>query len=390
MVFNSPHRRGLYALTVVWAVALIGCQQDTRLTLHEFMAIEEGVTLDPDSDPTTQPAEPELVPWGPTPYLLGPGDVLNVNVAGLEALGLPGAYTIRINDQGQAVLPTVGAIVLSDLTPTEAEEKIRAAYSPQYITDTEVSIDIVDYGTIDVIVMGAVRMPATVEIRRDTASILRAVLAAGGPTEVAHGQVTLIPARAPDSPVELDLEKRADLVRAAQTGVIQSSDIVMVGRRHNELVYVQGLVNMPGPVPVPQGTHISVLQAIGAAGGTLREFAPREATLMRRQENGEHIRVQLDLAGMLAGLDPDIALAPGDILTIPHTPTTRLEEFLARTFVLRWGLDTTFNPWTYYYMKKDREIRAGLGDSGFYSTFGRQLSTMDLTPLYPTPAPGVP
>jgi hypothetical protein len=137
---------------------------------------------------------------------------------------------------------------------------------------------------------------------------------------------------------------------------------------------------------MPRGASISVSQAIAAAGGTLHAFSPKEATLMRRQSDGGLIRAKLELDRIMQGEDPDVLLAAGDILIVPHTFETRLEEFLARAFVFRFGMDTTYNPWTYYYFKKDRESREDFGGTGgFFSTFGRQLTSELPALLEPVP-----
>jgi hypothetical protein len=176
------------------------------------------------------------------------------------------------------------------------------------------------------------------------------------------------------------------LIRAAQIGRLQQSDVVIVERRKNDFVYVQGLVNAPGPVPLGPDDNLTAMQAIASGGGSLLAFSPKEATLYRTKKGGEILRVKLDLARMRAGEDPDIMLEPGDILNLPHTVETRVEEFLAKAFIFRFGLDTTFNPWTHYYFKKDREVRQGQ-DNGFFGTFGRSLITQDLTPLWTSSSP---
>jgi len=383
-------------LVVLWTGVHAGCQPDTRMSVGTFLAMEAAAGRLDQADPTpptsTQPAETVLDPWHPGPYKIGPGDVITVNVAGLEAVGLPGEYTLRVNEAGQIGLPSIGRIPVGGMILDEVEETIKSAYAPRFIKETQVTAEITAYRPIDLIVLGEVRTPAPIELRRDRSSILQAILASGGPTEFADGRVTLIPARAPDQVVSLDLNKREDLVRAAKAGAIQDSDVLIVERRSADVVYVQGLVQGPGPVPMPKGTTMSVLQAICAAGGTLLEFCPTEATLMRRRPNGELVRVKLELDRIKAGQDPDIALAAGDMLVVPHNASTRFEEFLARAFIFRFGLDTTFSPWTHYYFQKDRESREqfGGGGEGFFGTFGRQLSTMDLTPLLTTPAQGRP
>jgi len=384
---------GLWGTAAIVAVCMAGsaCQPDTRMSMEQFLAMQqqqqetgapgfpsvEGLTTQPTSMPASQPA---LEPWATGPYRVGPGDVLTIAISGLDKLGLPASCTPRVTEKGEVILPSVGAVPVDGMTLDEVEAAILAKYSPQYIKDTQVSAQIIEYKPISVMVFGDIFRSSlggdqqSIELRRNKASVLQAMLVAGGPIDFG-GRVTLIPARYPDQTVTFELGRREDLVRAARIGSIQDDDILIVDGRPNNVVYVQGLVNSPGPIPMARSATLSVLQAIGAAGGTLLAFEPREATLMRRKPDGELTRVKVDLDRIKLGKTPDIALAAGDVLIVPHNVATRVEEYIARAFTLRigTGVETTYNPWTEYYMKRSNEI-SGNGNGGFFSSFYSQLT----------------
>jgi len=383
----------LAGLTVL--TAAVACN-DTRMSVEQFLAQEEQAAFASTQPAATQPSDKPAAtePLTVGRYRLRPDDVLNVTVAGLEAAGLPNVFTARVNRRGELTLPSVGRVSVGGLAVDEAEEAIQSQYAPNIIREAQVSIEIATYGTLCVNVVGDVRMAANVqfqavEMRRDRTSVLGAVMAAGGPVEFG-GRVTLIPARDPDQAFVYDLANRADLIRAARTGVVQEGDLLIVDSRPNDAVYVQGLVNAPGPIPMPRNKSLSVLQAISTAGGTMHAFQPSEATLMRRKPNGEHTRVKLRLDKMLDGTAPDIALAAGDMLIVPHNAATRFEEFLAKSFQVRLctGIETTYNPWTLYYIRKDDTV-----GGGFFDSLGAQLTNQisNLGVITPTPAaPGRP
>jgi len=51
---------------------------------------------------------------------------------------------------------------------------------------------------------------------------------------------------------------------------------------------------------------------------------------------------------------------------MPHNTATRIEEYIARYFQPRIGvgIDTTYNPWTLYYLQKNAEMTdQGIFDS---------------------------
>ncbi len=371
------------------AVCVCGCVKDTRLSVEEFLALEQGRSLVPTTQPAaTRPAEPPPTPWLEGPYRVGSDDILTVNISGLDAVGLPPAYTVRVSNEGKVTLPSIGAVLVGGMTLDEIEAEVQRLYSPKYIKNTQVTVQLTAAKVMPVVVLGDVPQPSTVELRRDRMSVLHAMMAAGGPAEF-EGRVTVVPSSAPDRPVTYDLSRAHDLAEAAKLGSVGESDLLIVDRRPSDAVFVFGLVNIPGPQPLPRAATLSAMQAIGAAGGPILAFEPKEATLVRRRPDGQVIRVRLDLSRMMQGQDPDITLAAGDLLLVPHTSDTRFEEWVARNFVFRFGADTTFNPWGYYYFRKSDETQRATqgGNQGWLQTVGSQILSTGVFNPYTPPAP---
>lgn len=348
-------------------IAQTGCQSDTRMSVREFLETEPMPLV-----ASSQPAGVTVEPWAPGPYRVGPGDTLSITVAGLEAISPTGGPppTYRINEKGQVVLPSVGAVTVGGMTLDEVEETIQAHYSPKYIKETQVTAQVATYKLINALVVGdTYRFSSSgsqiVELRRDRTSIIQAILASGGASDPG-GRVTHVPAKNPAQQITYDPNNQADLARMARVGMIEEGDLIIVDTRPNDAVYIQGLVNNPGPIPVSRTTRLSVLQAIGAAGGTRHEFEPREATLLRRRTDGSLARVKINLDHLKDGTDPDLLLAAGDVLILPHNTATRIEEYINKTFQPRIGvgIDTMYNPWTLYYLQKNAEMtNQGIFDS---------------------------
>lgn len=360
----------------------LGCQPDTRISLQEFIETEPVPLV-----ASSRPAGVTIQPWAPGPYRVGPGDLLGITIAGLEVApagaGPGAAPTYRVNDKGEITLPSVGAIMVGGKTLDELEAIIQAAYSPKYIKETQVTALVVEYRLTNVIVVGDTFRFSTsgsqiVELRRDRTSILQAMLAAGGASEFG-GRVTHIPAKNPGQITVYELNNQEHLARAARIGTVDEGDLVIIDSRANDSIYVYGLVNSPGAIPIGRAAMLSVMQAIGAAGGTRHEFEPREATLMRRRGDGSLARVKINLDRIKQGTDPDLALAAGDVLVLPHNTATRIEEYIAKAFQPRIGagIETTYNPWTLYYLRKNNEYLMG------YNTTASQLT--GISPFTPAP-----
>jgi protein involved in polysaccharide export with SLBB domain len=109
------------------------------------------------------------------------------------------------------------------------------------------------------------------------------------------------------------------------------------------IIFVGGLVNAPQPQHYPAGVNVTVLQSLVGAGGLRMDLFPREATLIRRMPDGSDAHVRLDLLRIQSGQDPNIELAAGDVLWVPHTIETRIEEFLNRNVFLRGGAVVTYD-----------------------------------------------
>ena len=360
------------ALGALGMFLCLGCQQDTRMSLQQFIETEPVPLV-----ASSQPAGVTIAPWAPGPYRVGPEDVLSIKIAGLEPTGATAEAvpTYRVTEKGELNLPSVGGIVVNGMTLDQVETTIQAAYSPKYIKETQVTAQVVSYKLINVIVVGDTFRFSTsgsqiVELRRDRSSVIQAILASGGASEFG-GRVTHIPAKAPGQVTIYEMNNQEHLARAARIGSVEEGDLLIVDSRANDSIYVYGLVNSPGAIPVGRAAVLSVMQAIGAAGGTRHEFEPREATLMRRRSDGSLARVKINLDRVKQGIDPDLALAAGDVLVLPHNTATRIEEYIARYFQPRIGvgIDTTYNPWTLYYLQKNAEMT----DQGIFDSIAGQI-----------------
>jgi hypothetical protein len=107
------------------------------------------------------------------------------------------------------------------------------------------------------------------------------------------------------------------------------------------VVFVGGLVMAPRPQPYPQGVKITVLQALAASGGLRTDVTPLEGTLIRRMPDGRDVQVKLDWDRITTGKDPNITLAAGDVLWVPHTLSTRAEDWINRNVFFRVGYTAT-------------------------------------------------
>jgi protein involved in polysaccharide export with SLBB domain len=330
------------ALAGATLVASAGCSEH-RISLQEFIAMQQAEPLSPA---TTQPAplqeqEVSLLDHELGPYTVGAGDVLTVVVSGLDqAASLP-SLQVRVDRNGEIQLPQAGALKVAGLELEDVEDMIHDAYVPKYLRDAVVNVTVVSPETTNVLVTGAVTLPGLVKLRRTERNALYALIMAGGFTELASGEMTLRRIRRPGEEVTLNLTEPEQLRAALALAPLEHGDIIRVRAATPNTVFVGGLVMAPHPQSYPPGTQVNVLQAIAAAGGLRTDVTPREGTLIRRV-SGRDVQVKLDLDRISSGRDPNLVLASGDVLWVPDTIETRIQDWMNRNLFIRAGASATY------------------------------------------------
>jgi polysaccharide export outer membrane protein len=247
------------------------------------------------------PAAPE--------YRVGPGDVLEVTVAGRPDLSrLP-----TVQPSGTIFLPRAGEVEVAGATTDEIATRVAPLLAADDLEAPEVGVRLREYHSQFVWVYGEVIHPGRKPLREGT-RLVDALLDAGGLTPRSSGDVTVerkegtfddgsrtlivrLGGREP-SPEEL-----ADLSR-----YLRSGDVVVVATQH--WVTVSGEVSRPGRYPLDEGLTLSGL--IEAAGG-LTPFGSERVTLTHSEPRGEE---EVDLGAVRDGKEVDPVLSPGDHVTV--------------------------------------------------------------------------
>jgi protein involved in polysaccharide export with SLBB domain len=380
-LFRTRTRRA-WLSPVVLALLPAGCS-DSRITLTELQRLEaEAATVEPVGVSGSELALSEL-----RPYALGVGDVLSVTLTGLSAPYVDTIVRARVHDDGFVTLPVVGRVKVGGLSYQAAERGVYDAFVPAYSKDLAVYIQLDQSETTTVVVVGAGGTTGPVTLRSNERNVLYAVAGAGGFGPAGSGIVSVRPIRPDQEPTRFDLRDVNDLRRALIAPPLRSGDMIILEPADTNAVFVTGLVNLPGPVSVAPNGQISLMRTIASTGGTREFLDPKEATLWRRLPSGEQVRVKLDLGKVRAGEEPDIALLPGDILDIPHTPETLLTDWFVQNVRLgTFSVGVRYDPLQQY--NTNRAISRSAGENGFLGAFTDtlRLGIPNLV-LPPVPAP---
>lgn len=407
MVVGTPHvginrntrlacwTRRCFTLVVLGGF-MAGCENPDRISMIEYQEMEASLREQAAEDDLEQLNPQQITLADHKPYRVQVGDEMTVTMVGLQAdQYAPVEIVVRVhpNDLDQAPqisLPVVGVISLSDgadaMTLGQVEQAVLAAHR-DLIGQNEMAVhaNLVGSKETTVLVFGAAATPGMIRLRQDERNPLYAVAAAGGFQGISSGIVRVKSAQPQLGEVVYDFNDINDIRRALIAPPLDTGDTVVVEAAEESAIYVTGLIQRPGPILVPPHSQLSVRRAIAAAGGIREYIQVAEATLTRRMNDGEQVMVKLELGKMLAGREPDVALVPGDVLHIPNTVETMLQEWAVRNIVIGpFSIGMRYDPLAQY--NAERALRqdnnVSLGDA-IRSSLGSTIPQVVVPPVVP-------
>jgi len=375
-MLNYKHRGNyvtLVGINMFLGFCLTGCS-DHRISLAEFLQIQQEIE---SAKATTQPADVQmeictLVDSHLEPYKVGPSDVLNILLTRLDQEAPFPPVQVRVDRNGEIDLPVVGKIKVTNMELEDVEDAIQTAYIPKVYRDASVHVTLIEPKTTEVLVTGAATLPGLVQLNRTDRDLLHAIVGAGGISQMASGTITLRRLREPGVEVTFDLTDPEELKKALAQKPLENGDIVNVHAATPNMIFVGGLVNAPQPQVYPPGTNITILQALAASAGLRTDVFPKEATLIRRMPDGQEVHVKLDLDRITQSKDPNITLAAGDILWVPDTIETRVQDWINRNIFIRGGFSANVNynvRGIEFMNRQDQQSRVNAGGGGLQDTF---------------------
>ncbi|MBN1567872.1 MAG: polysaccharide biosynthesis/export family protein [Acidobacteria bacterium] len=268
-------------------------------------------------------------------YLLGPGDVVEVTVFGIEELK---GKQLTLDSEGRISLPFINVVQLMGLTSRESEVKISALYEASVMKNPQVAISVKEYRSQFINVLGAVLKPGTYQLTRrsflvdalamaggllaekaeSTAFVNRAALTNSTPAEITAG---VTPER-----IEVDLIQLLEKGDISLNVPIYAGDVITVPERVERFYYVLGDVNRGGAFEFKKGERITLSQALASAGGLLNTAKTSKAAIMRQQSDGSSQQIPVDVKKVLRGQSPDIELAQNDVVFVPGSTTRTISK----------------------------------------------------------------
>ena len=237
-------------------------------------------------------------------YVIGEGDVLNINVYENEDL----STTVRVSADSTIRVPLVGEISVKDLTVSQVSGKIEKLFADGYLVNPQVDVFISEHRSKKAIILGQVKNPGQYELR-GRITFLEFVSKAGGLTEKAGSRATIKRINKnskDDAQIVLDLEKLIKQGDASLNIIIQDNDSIYISQA--KTYYVSGEVNKPNSYKFEQ--ELTVIKAITMAGG-FSKIAAKNKVQIIRIVNGEKRIFQ--------NVNMDEPVLPEDVIVVPES-----------------------------------------------------------------------
>jgi len=246
-------------------------------------------------------------------YVVGPGDTLHVVV--FDEPGLE--QRIAVSDSGLVHLFLVGDMRVAGLSADQVARSYENLLRGHYLVHPVANVTIDQSATMQVSVLGEVRNPGTFEIGT-ARNVLDIISLAGGLNDDADRRLTIKHRGTKADATEVFLPNNANDA-IAQSVLVYPGDTVIVPKAG--LVYVLGDVGRPGGYYMQRDSSLSVLQALGMAGGLLPNAAAPSSRIVRKDPNAPngYTQIPLELRAIQRGKQKDIALQADDVIYVPFS-----------------------------------------------------------------------
>jgi len=346
---NHRSSRTAIALGAALVVVTGGCAARSRVVADrgrpEAGAFAQ-VTDEQDVARLKELADARVEKRSDADYRIGPDDLIEVRIPDLTEVAvareseassrgvgfLPAvAQTpvfrdgLRVDAAGNITLPLIGSVHAEGETASGLEKRIADELRAKGILRApQVSVQLVEYRSRVVAVVGSVERPGLYPLTRPGATVSDMIWAAGGPTKDSGRLVEFAPVgageRSSDSePVRIDM---VSMLHANGSGdrtldpPVRPGDVITLSPAGS--VLVDGWVARPGSYPVTRGLTLS--GAVAAAGGDVFAANRHRATLSRLDGPAARKPMVVDLEAIAAGETADIPMTDGDVVHVPASP----------------------------------------------------------------------
>lgn len=251
------------------------------------------------------------VPEDFSKVLLGPGFLLTLQVYNAPEMSL----NLRIDDSGAVTIPLAGSVHIGGQTVAAAEKTIAGVLeSNELFKNPQVSLNIVQYASGSVNVLGEVQSPGRIPILapRNLADILAL---AGGETQTAGEDIEIKQMVNGQEQSEHVSYAQGSSTEALRDLMISPGTTVYVHK--GGIIYVLGSVSRPGGYLMINGGTLDVMQALALAQGTNPTAAVGSIRIVRKNADGTIAEMHVPYKQIAGGKVKAAILEHDDIVYVP-------------------------------------------------------------------------
>jgi polysaccharide export outer membrane protein len=286
----------------------------------------------------TNQLDPVLLQPQSSPFILGPGDQLDIEITGNAA----SRSTVVVGMDGKIYFSLLPGVDVMGMTLEQARERLESELS-QFVIHSKVSLSLRLVASKHVWLVGRIARPGIYPLTGPT-TLLEALAMAGGT------------ATAPSSVSEVDLSDLrhsfvmrqgkvlpvnfSSLLREgdmSQNIYLQPDDFVFIPSSLSQEVYVLGSVRTPSAVPYAD--PMTVISAIAGANGPADNAYLNHVAIVRGSLSQPQL-IEVNYKDVTHGKAPNILLEPGDIVYVPLSPYRYLKDYvqlIVNSFALSWS-----------------------------------------------------
>jgi polysaccharide biosynthesis/export protein len=277
----------------------------------------------------------------PAPYVLGPGDVLNITVWDHPELAAAQAGTSQtatraadpvagfvIDQKGDLMFPYAGRVHVAGLHAEDAQAVLAKALTKSFV-DPQVTLRVASYRAAQVYVDGEIHTPGPQSINDIPMGLYEAISRAGGFSPAADQSRMVLVREGVSHPINL-----SQLLERGQNPsdiVLRNGDVLRVPARDESGVFVMGEVNKPSTAVPMRNGKLTLADALAQAGSvTANSSDPGQVYVIRGSISDTPLVFHLDAKSPVSMvLANQFDLQPRDVVYVDSGNLVRFSRILS-------------------------------------------------------------